>query len=233
MLFRDINYVNCASPPNNVVSVKQQRDKLRRILLGAFDQFYHPDNTVPPEFKEAFPAGRFRPLCKIQTKRGSSTSVVAESIKAPEWWHQTKVLQAFDAVLKDRSRKPSLLKRLTMVGMGKRQAQLSAAEQLVQHSIRKRATAFVDARDDLETKIGRLSRRLNFLMGESELWREKFVAFEGYAEKLSAEASELRAKIGKEQRESRRLSGLVSVSAQEKERLASGKFSRGFWSMFY
>ncbi|KAF8609678.1 hypothetical protein BDV93DRAFT_465079 [Ceratobasidium sp. AG-I] len=217
----DINYVNCASPPSNVVSVKQQRDKLRKILLAAFDQFYHPDNTVPPEFKEAFPAGRFRPLCKIQTKRGTSTAVVAESIKAPEWWHQTKVLQAFDAVLKDRSRKPSLLKRLTLMGMGRRQAQLSTAEQLIQRSIRKRATAFVDARDDLETKIGRLSRRLNFLMGESELWREKFVAFEGYAEKLSAEASELRAKIGKEQRESRRLSGLVSISAQEKERLAS------------
>ncbi|KAJ1311501.1 hypothetical protein OPQ81_009988 [Rhizoctonia solani] len=216
----DINYVNCASPPPGAVSTKQQRDKLRKILMGAFDQFYHPDNTIPPEFKEAFPAGRFRPLCKIQTKRGSSTAVVAESIKAPEWWHQTKVLQAFDTVLKDRARKPSLLKRLTLMGMGRRQAQLSAAEQLIQRSIRKRATAFVDARDDLETKIGRLSRRLNFLMSESELWREKFVAFEGYAEKLSAEAAELRQKINKEQRESRRLSGLVSVSAQEKEKLA-------------
>ncbi|KEP55118.1 DENN (AEX-3) domain protein [Rhizoctonia solani 123E] len=217
----DINYVNCASPPPGAVSTKQQRDKLRKILLGAFDQFYHPDNAIPPEFKEAFPAGRFRPLCKIQTKRGSSTAVVAESIKAPEWWHQTKVLQAFDTVLKDRARKPSLLKRLTLMGMGRRQAQLSAAEQLIQRSIRKRATAFVDARDDLETKIGRLSRRLNFLMSESELWREKFVAFEGYAEKLSAEAAELRQKIGKEQRESRRLSGLVNVSAQEKEKLAN------------
>ncbi|KAG8691546.1 hypothetical protein FRC11_001536 [Ceratobasidium sp. 423] len=216
----DINYVNCASPPPGAVSTKQQRDKLRKILVGAFDQFYHPDNTIPPEFKEAFPAGRFRPLCKIQTKRGSSTAVVAESIKAPEWWHQTKVLQAFDTVLKDRARKPSLLKRLTLMGMGRRQAQLSAAEQLIQRSIRKRATAFVDARDDLETKIGRLSRRLNFLMSESELWREKFVAFEGYAEKLSAEAAELRQKVGKEQRESRRLSGLVTVGAQEKEKLA-------------
>ncbi|QRW19380.1 DENN (AEX-3) domain protein [Rhizoctonia solani] len=216
----DINYVNCASPPPGAVSTKQNRDKLRKILLGAFDQFYHPDNTIPPEFKEAFPAGRFRPLCKIQTKRGSSTAVVAESIKAPEWWHQTKVLQAFDAVLKDRGRKPSLLKRLTLIGAGRRQSQLSAAEQLIQRSIRKRATAFVDARDDLETKIGRLSRRLNFLMTESELWREKFVAFESYAEKLSAEATELRQKVGKEQRESRRLSGLVSVGAQEKEKLS-------------
>ena len=57
----------------------------------------------------------------------------------------------------------------------------------MQSSIRKRATAFVDARDDLETKIGRLSRRLNFLMTESDLWRDKFVSFEQFAEKLSNE----------------------------------------------
>lgn len=103
----------------------------------------------------------------------------------------------------------------------KRPPQLTAAEQHIQLSIRKRATAFVDARDDLETKIGRLSRRLNFLMTESDLWRDKFVTFEQYAEKLSAEANQLRAKINKEQRETKRLSGLVSLTAQEKGRLQS------------
>lgn len=93
----------------------------------------------------------------------------------------------------------------------------------MQRSIRKRATAFVDARDDLETKIGRLSRRLNFLMTESDLWREKFVTFEQYAEKLSTEASDLRAKISKEQRESKRLTGLVSLTAAEKLKLQTRK----------
>ena len=65
-----------------------------------------------------------------------------------------------------------------MIGMAKRQGGLTAAEQHIQLSIRKRASAFVDARDDLETKIGRLSRRLNFLMTESELWKQKFASFE-------------------------------------------------------
>jgi hypothetical protein len=106
-----------------------------------------------------------------------------------------------------------------MMGGYKRPASLTPAELLVQTSIRKRASAFVDARDDLETKIGRLSRRLNFLLTESELWRQKFVSFEEYAETLSAEAAELRAKIGKEQRESKRLSGLVQLTAHEKEEL--------------
>lgn len=99
--------------------------------------------------------------------------------------------------------------------------QLTVAEQHIQLSIRKRATAFVDARDDLETKIGRLSRRLNFLMTEADLWRDKFVTFEQYAEKLSMEADQLRGKIGKEQRETKRLSGLVTLTAAEKAKLQS------------
>lgn len=116
-------------------------------------------------------------------------------------------------------KKPSFLKRISMFGTPKRPPQLTSAEQLIQLSIRKRATAFVDARDDLETKIGRLSRRLNFLMTESDLWRDKFVTFEQYAEKLSAEANQLRSKINKEQRETKRLSGLVTLTAVEKTKL--------------
>lgn len=120
-------------------------------------------------------------------------------------------------------KKPSLFRRISSFGSYKRPPRLSGAEQQVQRSIRKRATAFVDARDELETKIGRLSRRLNFLVTESDLWRDKFVTFEQYAEKLSNEASELRAKISKEQRESKRLTGLVSLSAAEKIKLQTRK----------
>ena len=116
-------------------------------------------------------------------------------------------------------KKPSLLKRLSRFGQPKRLPQLTFTEKVIQVSIRKRATAFVDARDDLETKIGRLSRRLNFLMTESDLWRDKFITFEQYAEKLSAEANQLRGKINKEQRETKRLSGLVTLTAAEKAKL--------------
>lgn len=218
----DINHVSCAAPPLGYISSKATRERYRRQLLTAFDAYWHPDCSIPSEFKEAFPAGRFRPLTKIQSKRAGIASVAAESVAPPEWWNGPKVIQAFNAVLTEKSKKPSLLKRLT--GVGRRQLALTTAEQLIQLSIRKRATAFVDSRDEMESKIGRLARRLNFLMTESDLWREKFVTFEKYAEKLSVESSELRAKINKEQRESRRLSGLVSVTAQEKIRLQSRAF---------
>ncbi|KAG2350349.1 hypothetical protein BDR05DRAFT_899202 [Suillus weaverae] len=215
----DINYLSCPSPPPGVVSAKQQRDKYRQRLLIAFEPHYHPDHSVPSEFKEAFPAGRFRPVCKIQAKRGGETAAVADTIKAPEWWHSTRIIQAFDSVLQDKFKKPSFLKRLSSFGAVRRIPKLTPAEQHIQLSIRKRATAFVDARDDLETKIGRLSRRLNFLMTEADLWRDKFVTFEQYAERLSAEAGQLRSKIGKEQRETKRLSGLVHLTAAEKAKL--------------
>ncbi|KAJ7071033.1 DENN domain-containing protein [Mycena amicta] len=211
--------LSCPSPPPGAVSVKQQREKYLQKLLAAFESHYHPDHSIPSEFKEAFPAGRFRPVCKIQAKRGASSAAVAEQIQPPEWWNGTRIIQAFDAVLQAKAKKPSFLKRLSSFGSLQRPVELTPAERLITLSLRKRATAFVDARDDLETKIGRLSRRLNFLMTESDLWRDKFVTFESYAEKLSAEATQLRTKINKEQRETKRLSGLVTLTAADKHRL--------------
>ncbi|KAF6766037.1 AEX-3 domain-containing protein [Ephemerocybe angulata] len=218
----DINYLSCPSPPPGIISTKQTRDKYRQRLLAAFESHYHPDHSVPSEFKEAFPAGRFRPVCKIQAKRGASSAAVADQIKPPDWWHSTRIIQAFDSVLADKFKKPSFLKRITSFYTQKQAPRLTVAEQHIQHSIRKRATAFVDARDELETKIGRLSRRLNFLMTESDLWRDKFATFEQYAEKLSNEATQLRTKINKEQRETKRLSGLVTLTAAEKAKLPKG-----------
>jgi len=60
------------------------RDKYRQIILTAFRPDYHSDHGVPSELKEAFPAGRFRPICKIQAKRGAASMAVAGMIKAPE-----------------------------------------------------------------------------------------------------------------------------------------------------
>jgi len=38
---------SCPSPPPNVVSVKQQRERYRQRLLAAFESHYHPDHSVP------------------------------------------------------------------------------------------------------------------------------------------------------------------------------------------
>jgi nicotinamide N-methyltransferase len=107
--YSDINYVNCLSPPAGHVSTKARRDRYRRTLLGAFDAYFHPDHSIPSEFKEAFPAGRFRPVVKIQSRRGAASNVGTEAIKPPEWWNWTRVVAAFNEVLQDRVRGVFLL----------------------------------------------------------------------------------------------------------------------------
>ncbi|KAF8577404.1 hypothetical protein K439DRAFT_1622112 [Ramaria rubella] len=99
--------------------------------------------------------------------------------------------------------------------------QLLNTKQLAQLSVCKCTTTFVDVRDDLKTKINHLSHRLDFLMTELDLWREKFmfIMFKHYAEKLSDEATELRVKINKGQKESKRLSSLITLTAMEKYKL--------------
>lgn len=64
-------------------------------------------------------------------------------------------------------------------------------------------------------------------MTESDLWRDKFVTFEQYAEKLSAEANQLRTKINKEKSETKRLSGLVMMTSAEKAKLQHRKSTIG------
>ncbi|KAF8573133.1 hypothetical protein K439DRAFT_1625287 [Ramaria rubella] len=118
-----------------------------------------------------------------------------------------------------------LLRCISMLGMAKCMPQLLNTKQLAQLSICKCATTFVDMRDDLKTKIGHLSRPLNFLMTELDLWRERFmfIMFKHYAEKLSDEATELRVKINKGRKESKRLSSLITLTAMEKYKLKECK----------
>lgn len=250
---------SCPSPPPNVISSKQQRDKYRQRLLAAFESHYHPDYSVPRFAIPKLVVFLFFKPPPVNSRRHSLRVVsdLCARFKQNEEHHHPLLLTRSNlpsggilrvlfkrlivflqtryptnrTILIGRSnhltiyqfKKPSLFKRISSFGVPKRPPQLSVAEQLIQHSIRKRATAFVDARDDLETKIGRLSRRLNFLMTESDLWRDKFVTFEQYAEKLSAEAQQLRTKINKEQREAKRLSGLVTLTAVEKTKLQTRK----------
>ena len=39
-----------------------------------------------------------------QAKRGAASTAVADMIKPPEWWHSTRIIQAFDSVLQDKVR---------------------------------------------------------------------------------------------------------------------------------
>ena len=210
----DINFVQCINPPPGYISSGSSREKLKRKLISSFGTF-RPDESVPSEFKEAFPSGRFMPMCHIDAKGKLGNTI--ERVQAPYWWDPQNILGAFDSVLAARTKRPSLIQKLTR--SDKRMPGLTQSELKTQQAIRHRAAQFVDSRDELETKIGRLNKRLGFLVSKSEQWKNRFEQFESYAERLSAEAAELRNKIEKERKESKRLSGMVIQQTKARDSL--------------
>lgn len=73
---------------------------------------------------------------------------------------------------------------------------------------------------DLIAKLWRMNKRLALLMQESQSWNSQFTQFQGFTEKLSTEASDLRTKLEKERREAKRLSSVVHESKQVQEDLS-------------
>ncbi|CDU26243.1 uncharacterized protein SPSC_06437 [Sporisorium scitamineum] len=205
----DINFVNCSRPPLKAPSKGAARDKKRRKLNAALG-FSSADYTIPREYVEAFPSGRFRPLSKVES---SSRDVPYERLDSPSWWDQGALVSVFDQVLHEGT-KPSLLKKIFGIRTEK-QSVASETELAAVLALRKRASNFVDARDGLENKIGRLNKRLAFLMSEGEMWRQQFDKIQQLVDRLTQEASDLRAKLDKERRESRRLSSTLQQRDME------------------
>jgi nicotinamide N-methyltransferase len=132
---------------------------------------------------------------------------------------------AFDQLLAYKTKRPGFFKRLGGADKNKTK-DLSLGEKVARTNMRRRANQFVDARDEMEGKLGRLSRRLAFLVHETDVWKERFTEFETLTEKLGSEASELKTRIEKEKRESRRLSTVVGEKEKEKENLKASKCKR-------
>lgn len=65
-----------------------------------------------------------------------------------------------------------------------------------------------------------MNKRLALLMQESQSWNSQFTQFQGFTEKLSSEAIDLRTKLEKERREAKRLSGVISESKHAQEELS-------------
>ncbi len=203
MVDLDINFVNCPRPPLKAPSKGAARDKKRRKLIAALG-FSSADYLTPREYVEAFPSGRFRPLSKVES---TSRDVPYERLETPQWWDQGALVGAFDQVLQEGT-KPSFLKKVLGIRTEK-QAVASETELAAVLALRKRASTFVDARDGLENKIGRLNKRLAFLMSEGEMWRQQFDKIQQLVDRLTREAGDLRSKLDKERRESRRLTSTL------------------------
>lgn len=210
----DINHVHCSSPPPGAPSSKGLREKRKKRLVQALG-FSTGDFRPPREFVEAYPGGCLRPISKLIAL--ADVSLLYDELEQPIWWDQTRVVAAFDKTLHDGSRPTALSKLLRMRAIKNKTT--SEAELTAILALRKRASTFVDARDGLENKIGRLNKRLTFLMSESESWKTQFSKIQQLVDRLTKEANDTRAKLDKERRESRRLSSTLAQRDMERVQL--------------
>ncbi len=205
----DINFINCPRPPPGVPSTKGLRERRRKRLQSAFGAL-SPEYGPPREFVEAYPGGRFRPLSNISAR---TAHCPYDRLDPPIWWDQGTIVTAFDKALQETSRSSfmqKVIKRSAAKANPQSQAELDAIL-----ALRRRASTFVDARDGLENKIGRLNKRLAFLMSESEMWKAQFEKIQQLVDRLTKEATDLRTKVDRERRESRRLSSTLAQRDME------------------
>ncbi|MBW0481814.1 hypothetical protein O181_021529 [Austropuccinia psidii MF-1] len=211
----DTDTIKCPNPHPHALSRGPKRLKIERKLEEALGNFGGA-KSVPVEFHEAFPGGRFRPFSAVEIKGQPSE---AERLLPPsDWnWDQDKTILKFDAVM---SKVPSkgiskILKKKTY----RQAAVLDSSAQYVQETVRKHTIGFVNRRDLLETKIWKLNRRLAFLMAESMEWKRHFQTFQKHADLLSAESQDLKTRLENERREHRTLSGVVTEQKEKQSKL--------------
>ncbi|WRT64656.1 uncharacterized protein IL334_001590 [Kwoniella shivajii] len=183
-------------------------------VLAALGHSFPMDRSIPMEFKVSYPKGNFRNFNRF-TYKGERPHYLGERLKAPSWWRHEVVISAFDKILTDKHKKPTLIQRLMKTGMARPQAQLTVGEQLAKAMMRRRASHYVETRDDLELKVAKINRRLLKLIQEGDHWKKQFEMFEKYADRLTVEANELKTKIERERREAKRLSNIANEQSKQ------------------
>lgn len=78
---------------------------------------------------------------------------------------------------------------------------------------------FINLKGRMDTEIGKVTKRNNFLVEELETWKQQFLKFQAFAEQLTKETSDLKVKIETHKRENRRLSGLIDQQKDDVARL--------------
>lgn len=163
--------------------------------------------------------GGFRLEVWLNSSVGQPSS--AERLLPPSNWQfdDQAVLTTLDSVL---ALKPaigfrSIFKKTTT----RKPVLLDPSSLHVQSILRRHSASFVDRRDLMEARLWKLNRRLAFLMSESVEWQGHFSLFHTFTTKLASESQQLKAKLDKEKKELKRLSGVVTEqnSAQDQLKL--------------
>jgi hypothetical protein len=78
---------------------------------------------------------------------------------------------------------------------------------------------FINLKGRMDTELGKVTKRNNFLVEELESWKQQFLKFQTFAEQLTKETQDLKVKIENHKRENRRLTGLIDQQKDDAARL--------------
>lgn len=213
----DRNFVLTSSPPS--ILSPGQRTKFINRLTQALNGDVAPTG-VPNHLRSAYAGGKLIPAGQIIVMRGE-----VESVQDPPWWNQDSIMGVMDRVCEKLGRNTGM--KAIFGGSVKKPLTTKVSMRHLNEIVRERNQYsrdameawqdFINLKGRMDTEIGKVTKRNNFLVEELETWKQQFLKFQAFAEQLTKETSELKVKIETHKRENRRLSGLID---QQKDDLA-------------
>lgn len=215
----DRNFVLTSSPPTALTS--GQRTKMVTRMTQALNGDVAPSG-VPSHLRSAYHGAKLVPAGQIIVMRGE-----VESIQDPEWWNQDGVMTVLDHVCEKMGRNTGI--KAVFGGSVKKPLMTKVSMRHLNELVRERNQYsrdaleawqdYINLKGRMDTEIGKVSKRNNFLVEELESWKQQFLKFQAFAEQLTKETAELKIKIENHKREARRLTTLIEQQKDDAARL--------------
>ncbi|KAL2759531.1 hypothetical protein ACRALDRAFT_1039295 [Sodiomyces alcalophilus JCM 7366] len=216
----DRNFVLTSSPPTALNP--GQRNKFVTRLTQALSGDVTPSG-VPQHLRSAYGGGKLIPAGQIIVMRGE-----VESIQDPEWWNQDAVMTVMDHVCEKMGRNTGL--KAVFGGSVKKPLMTKVSMRHLNEIVRERNQYsrdaleawqdFINLKGRMDTELSKVTKRNNYLVEELESWKQQFLKFQAFAEQLTKETQDLKAKIENHKRENRRLAGLLDQQKDDNARLS-------------
>jgi hypothetical protein len=217
----DRNFVLTSSPPTALTA--GQRTKMVSRMTQALNGDVTPSG-VPQHLRSAYGGGKLVPAGQIIVMRGE-----VESIQDPEWWNQDSIMAVMDHVCEKMGRNTGM--KAVFGGAVKKPLMTKVSMRHLNEIVRERNQYsrdaleawqdFINLKGRMDTELGKVTKRNNFLVEELESWKQQFLKFQAFAEQLTKETQDLKVKIENHKRENRRLTGLIDQQKDDAARLST------------
>ncbi|GAA5908326.1 uncharacterized protein JCM6883_004348 [Sporobolomyces salmoneus] len=234
----DADVVTCSNPPLTALSTGLIRDKARRKLDTALGRA-HGEQSSLRSIVEAFPNSKFKPFSEVEV---NGERVEAERLTPDPSWNASKLSPSLACYVANRHFSNSGMKssssQRSMLSCQKIENEDQSIVWFARANPERRhywmpalhnrfygdkyAESFVEGRDTLEAQMSKLDGKVASLASESSRWRDSFLAFKDFSDRLAQEMQSLEISLEKERREAARLSMIIEEERGYQHELETG-----------